>query len=364
MKVLIENTPRLAIAALVFLCGSMAADSAPQNVKNNGEVKVLAIPSTSSNLQPGGKVASKPQPVNPESKVVTKTQANKPQVASQKSKVAQSTPKGSKKFPLNGAILLSQDSSAVTGDTFSSQNARKGLLIDPLVLPSSDKSRKASPSSTFGVPSAYGASWRNVFVGGGFIGSGRAATPADGSISFGAGFGDSVKSIGVELDFAIISLSDAFADSGSIGFKVHKVFPELDNLAVAAGWSNPITWGAANDAKDTFFGVVTKAFDLMPGQINTLPLTVTTGIGTGAFRSVGAIKAGTNDPNFFGSLGLKVIPEVSLVSTWTGNQLNSGISAAPFPQIPFVLTVGAGDVTDNRGNGTRLLINGGFGFTF
>jgi hypothetical protein len=273
--------------------------------------------------------------------------------------------------------LLAQASpdSSVTGDTFSreAQKARQELLIDPLVLPIGDTSgRRAFPGSTFGVPSAYGANWRDVFFGGGLVssgefvdGSGRTQNvKADGSIGFGAGFGDAVKTVGVELDVSIISLRDAFADSGAVGFKVHKVFPQLDNLAIAAGWTNPIDWGDAQDAQETVYGVVTKAFDLRPNTGNTLPLTVTAGIGTGAFRSLGAIKENTNDPNFFGSLGLRVIPQLSVITTWSGNQLNMGVSAAPFKQVPFTLTMGAGDITDNRGTGVRFLMTGGFGFSF
>lgn len=272
------------------------------------------------------------------------------------------------------SVFLSQAGSEVTGNTFSPENARKSLLIDPLVLPETS-TPPALPGSTFGVPSAYGASWRNAFVGGGFIGSGGFDRPVgngqqffevpnDGSISFGAGFGDPVETVGFEVGIGIISLTDDFGDSGAIGFKLHKVFPEADDLAVAVGWTNSLTWGDANDAKETLYGVVTKAFDLQPGNKNPLPLTVTAGIGTGAFRSQGAFNAGTNDPNVFGSLGLRIDPQFSLISTWTGSQLNLGISTVPLLDIPFTLTLGAADITNNRGSGVRFLMTGGFGFKF
>lgn len=274
--------------------------------------------------------------------------------------------------PQTLAQSVPTDSSGAAGDTFSSeaQKIRTNLLIEPL-FGSGQQTLRPVPGSTLGVPSAYGANWRDVFIGGGFVGSGQFSTPTrvfdldpDGSISFGAGFGDAVKTIGFEVDIAIISLRSDFADSGSIGFKFHKVFPELGNLAVATGWSNPIDWGDSNDAPETVYGVVTKAFDLRPNYNNPLPLTVTGGIGTGGFRSKGAIDAKDNAPNFFGSVGLRIIPQLSVINTWTGNQLNMGISSAPFRQVPFTLNVGAGDVTNNRGNGVRFLMSGGFGYSF
>lgn len=270
------------------------------------------------------------------------------------------------------------DSSGVAGGTYApssqaAQEARDSLLLDPLVGPIDKK--LPQPGSTFGVPSAYGASWRNVFFGGGFVGSGEFTVPSstgpkkldvdpDGSLSFGAGFGNPIENVGFEVGIGIISLRDSFGDSGAIGFKFHKLFPEAGNLGIAAGWTNALDWGDANDAQETVYGVVTKPFDLRPGTANPLPLTVTAGLGTGSFRSTGAIDAGSNDPNFFGSVGLRVLPQLSLVNSWTGNQLNMGISAAPFQDIPFTLTLGAGDVTNNRGNGVRFLMNGGFGFSF
>ena len=94
-----------------------------------------------------------------------------------------------------------------------------------------------------------------------------------------------------------------------------------------------------------------------------MQLTVSAGVGTGSFRSTGAIAAGTNDPNFFGSVGLRVIPELSFVSSWTGSALNLGVSAAPF-DFPLVVTAGASDVTNNTNEGTRFSASIGYGFRF
>ncbi|MEL6602973.1 MAG: hypothetical protein AAFP20_07075 [Cyanobacteria bacterium J06614_10] len=246
-------------------------------------------------------------------------------------------------------------------DTFApltEEEIRQQLLIDPNAV--LDRPRPV-PGSGFLTPSAYGADWGDAFIGLAGVTAGN-RSDLDGSASVGIGFGDAIRNIGAEVSVGIISL-DGFADDGIVGFKLHKVFPQVNNLAVAAGWSNAIKWGDANDAEDTFYGVVTQRFDLQPEKTNPLPLTVSLGIGTGSFRSTGAIAAGDNAPNLFGSLGLRVIPELSVVSGWTGSGLGLGVSAAPF-EFPLILTAGVSDVTDNTVEGPRFNASLGYSFSF
>ncbi|NEQ49259.1 MAG: hypothetical protein F6K11_03875 [Leptolyngbya sp. SIO3F4] len=271
------------------------------------------------------------------------------------------------KQELPGGSNLAQtsvpDSSGSVGDSFSPENLtdeelRQLLSVETPFFPPP----VPAPASSFGTPTAYGADEGDAFIGIAGVGDGD-QSDTDGSLSLGVGAGDAVSSVGVELNVGIISL-DGFGDDGQIGFKIHKIIPEADNLAVAIGWSNPITWGAADDAEETIYGVVTQRFDLQPNnKSNSLPLTVSAGVGTGSFRSKGAIKAGDNPPNFFGSVGLRVIPEMSVVSSWTGSALNLGVSAAPF-DFPLVFSAGAADVTSNTRDGARFAASVGYGFKF
>lgn len=257
---------------------------------------------------------------------------------------------------------IAQDNTFSVDDTFApltDDELRQILLINPNFAPGRPR---PAPGSGFLTPSAYGADWGDAFVGLSGVTAGRDDNKWDGSAGLGIGFGDAVENVGVEVSLGIISL-DGFAEDGTIGFKLHKVFPKADNLAVALGWSNAIKWGDAGRAEDTFYGVVTKAFDLRPGNANPLPLTASLGVGTGGFRSNGAIAAGSNDPNVFGSLGLRVIPELSVVSGWTGRSLGLGVSAAPF-DFPLVMTAGVSDVTDNTSTGPRFNASLGYSFSF
>lgn len=249
-------------------------------------------------------------------------------------------------------------------DTFAETNKlRQQLLIDPITT---EVRGQPAPASSAGTPTGYGASWRQAFVGAGLyfpFDDDR----IDGSVAAGFGVGDAIRSVGVEFDFNFTSLGTPddfdFGDSGSIGFKIHKYFS--NGTAVAIGWSNPVKWGDVNRAKDTIYGVVTKAFDLQPNNPNNrMPLTVSVGVGSGVFRSKGAIAADENSVNIFGSLGLRVAPQVSLISSWTGNSLNVGGSFAPLRNTPLVINAIFTDVTDNFDRGTGLSLSAGYVFQF
>ncbi|NJL64807.1 MAG: hypothetical protein HC903_27080 [Methylacidiphilales bacterium] len=254
-------------------------------------------------------------------------------------------------------------SSEVTGDTFGDINKlRQELLIDPIVI--EEASGKAAPGSSAGTPTAYGASKGQAYVGAGLyvpLDKGR----SDGSLSIGVGAGDAVKSVGIEISADITSIgTQDFGDSGQIGLKIHKSFE--DGAAIALGWSNAIKWGDANkNAKDSIYGVVTKAFELQPDAKNKLPLTVSLGVGSGTFRSEGDIRTNQqNVVNVFGSLGLRVIPEASIVTSWTGNTLNAGASLAPFKTVPLVINAVFTDLTNTFDNGIGFSLSSGYSFQF
>jgi hypothetical protein len=259
-------------------------------------------------------------------------------------------------------IAQTTDSSGFTGSFEDMSQARRDLLVDPLATVGGGK--KGSPGSTFGTPSGYGAAANDGFVG--LSGAVSDTGIVDGSAVVGFGLGNPRESIGLETALAIISLKDGFGDRGALGLKAHHSFD--NGIAVALGWSNAIRWGLgtqnnSGNVKETVYGVVTKRLELQPeNEANKLPLTISAGIGTGSYRSVGAIQANTNTPNFFASLGLRVIPEASVITSWTGNSLNLGTSIAPF-KVPVSLTMGLTDITNNNA-GTGFQASLGYSFKF
>ena len=261
---------------------------------------------------------------------------------------------------------INPDSSGVVGDSFdnSSEEFKQEQLIDPIIIPRPiPRSQKfiPSPGSTIGVPSAYGASWGDVFIGA--AGAITDEDVVDAAVSVGLGFGNPNKSLGLEVGLGIASIEGDNAGAGLIGFKVHRSLGADTKIAV--GWANAVKWNIASSG-ETVYGSLTHRFKLQPGnESNQLPLTMTLGVGTGAYRSTGSLEAGENVPNVFASAGLRVIPRASLISSWTGSQLNVGTSIAPL-DVPLTINIAATDVTSNREGISRtgLLVSTGYVFKF
>jgi hypothetical protein len=233
--------------------------------------------------------------------------------------------------------------------------------------------RRANPSSSLGVPTGFGAQWGNAWLGGAYGSSRLFSSGSDGSIGFGVGLGDAKNLVGLEVFTGIFNLNSDDTNGGSqgsggaVGFKLHRLLDDRGYFSAGLGMGNVIRWGTENvygGDYDTYFGVVTGRFDLQEGQDNPLPLIISAGLGTGAFRSKGALDASEQNVNVFGSVSLRVIPEISLISTWTGSQLNLGTSLAPFHNFPLVINLGAGDVTGAYPQGARFIMSLGYGIKF
>jgi hypothetical protein len=253
----------------------------------------------------------------------------------------------------------------------SAQELQELLEVKEIPEPSE---RRANPSSSLGVPTGFGAQWGNAWLGGAY-GSSRLFHPSsDGSIGFGVGLGDARNLVGLEVFTGIFNLNGSddsdggsAGSGGAVGFKLHRLLDNRGYFSAGLGMGNVIRWGTENvygGDYDTYFGVVTGRFDLQEGQDNPLPLIISAGLGTGAFRSKGALDASEQNVNVFGSVGLRIIPEVALISTWTGSQLNLGTSVAPFRNFPLVINLGAGDVTGAYPQGTRFIMSLGYGIKF
>jgi hypothetical protein len=279
-----------------------------------------------------------------------------------------------KKPELSTEVEVSSPEEDIPSD---SDTLRQQLLIDPIIKTQESiiktEPRRAFPGSTAGTPSGYGASGGQVYVGVGLLFPLEEDSDGfpDGSYSAGFGLGDPFKSLGLEVNVNFASSGGTYFNggefdvgtSGYMGLKLHKYL--RDRTSVAVGWSNALKWGESSDNKDTIYGVVTRAFVLQPDNPHhQLPLTISVGFGNGGFRSLGARAAGGNNANIFGSLGLRVIPEASLVSSWTGNRLNIGTSIAPFRNRPILINALLTDISRNFDTGLGFALSAGYSFKF
>lgn len=219
----------------------------------------------------------------------------------------------------------------------------------------------ASPGITIMTPSGYGAGWGSAGVGLGLQERTRFTDRADGVAGFGMGFGNPRKTIGVTLGITVTDLwGNAFQD-GSVSVKLHRQLP--NDFSVAAGVQGALTWGET-DGGTSVYGVVSKRFILR--QEASKPLSqvyLSLGVGGGQYRSESHIDNDVDSVGVFGSVALRVAEPVTAIAEWTGQDLTLGLSVAPFRNIPLVISPAITDVTGSAGDGTRVILGIGYGFS-
>ena len=227
-----------------------------------------------------------------------------------------------------------------------------------------------SPGSSTGTPTAYGADWGDVFVGAGFQARMRYVSDtlplrkrSDGAADFGFGIGNAESALGLELNLTSFStVRSGFFHHSTISFKIHRQLPW--NMAIAYGWEDAIRT-KGTDGWTSMYGVLSAGIPLRNDPDAAFGwVTVTAGAGNGRFQREKAFYARENHLNPFGSVGLYVIPQISLIADWTGQDLMLGASIVPFARIPFFITPSFADCTGSAGDGARVVIGAGLDFNF
>jgi len=250
----------------------------------------------------------------------------------------------------------------------------RDLLIEP-VLPTIPRpeqvpkkqtsqqksSRTYTPGLSFGAPSAFGASWGDIFVGAGAAtpGKSRDGNP-DGSMTAGFGLGDPYNLIGLELAFNNGSVKN-FGYNGTFDLKAHRIVYRKTNhaIGVAAGWRTFAQYGTEGIRPSGVYGVVTSYSFLQPDNpVNPMALSFSLGAGGGDFRQ------GKDTTGLFAGFGVQVHPQIGMGIGWSGVGLNAGISVVPLANIPFAITAQGADLTDNSVGGRILVLTVGYGFNF
>ncbi len=247
------------------------------------------------------------------------------------------------------------------------QRLRQEFLIEEPQLKQQTLSAKlaefvVTPSGSISTPSAFGATFGQIFGGFGFQSRTRFTNQADGGLALGVGLGEPQKIVGLDVTLAILSLFGDNAGRGSFSFKIHRSLPE--GFAVALGFENAIRWGET-DAGSSIYGVVSKFFQFTETTEEPFSqLTLSLGVGGGRFRSEGAIEDGVNSLGVFASAGLRIVEPVSAIVEWSGQDLNAGISLIPFPKVPLTVNLAGADLTGNAGDGARFVMSIGYNYFF
>jgi hypothetical protein len=233
----------------------------------------------------------------------------------------------------------------------------------PLQKPESFLSTGSAPATTILTPSAYGQVVRSFGVGLGFQSRTRFSNKPDGSLGFGFGLGDPRKGIGLDIGITTFSsFRQGFFEIGGISFKINRALPA--DFVIAVGTQNLLTWGGV-DTSPSPYAVVTKKFRLRDDQDTPLSqLYVSAGVGGGQFRSESDVDRGTGSVGAFGSIALRVVRPINLITEWSGQDLTVGLSIAPLRKTPIIITPAVTDITGNAGDGSRFILSFGYGLRY
>lgn len=224
-----------------------------------------------------------------------------------------------------------------------------------------------APGTSFAAPSAYGASRGQGFLGLSGIydhdGKGMVDGSArvDGSMVAGVGFGDPVKSVGIELSGTITSLRNTFGDSGQAGIKVHRIVDAASRTSIAFASTDAVRWGQAKLSPRSQYLAITG--DLPVRLIGNYPLSVTLGAGTGSYRSLSSILADDNKLGVFGSIGTQLTERTALSLSHLGGRTNVGLGLTPF-NAPISMMVGVTDIEGKSAAGKQLSVSVGYAYRF
>ena len=240
-------------------------------------------------------------------------------------------------------------------------------------------------------PSAFGAS-TGFFVGAGYQNQtrpniygnppnnggftpGTIKRPETYAYSAGVGLGDARNFFGLETVATTYTRQGAGSfDNGGISFKIHKQLG--DNFAIAGGYENAITFGnnsgvfgnntdgGVNGGR-TGYGVASVILNPDPNLGFFSNTTLSVGAGAGRFRTVGDIRSGRDTINVFGSVGTRLLPFVTLIADWNGQDLGVGLPISiPLGGASLQITPAYVDLVNNETGGSRFVVSGGLGFSF
>jgi hypothetical protein len=221
---------------------------------------------------------------------------------------------------------------------------------------------RAQPGVSASSPLAFGPNLGDVFVGAGYQARTRYTNAQDGTVSVGAGVGNSQSAVGLGLVLTSLStVHSGFGNRMVAAVQLHRDLPA--NAAVGVGVEG-IKVDGINDSKESYYLAVSQSEQLGDASGWFSSLMLNAGVGNGRFQSEKDFNAKKNGWNAFASAGLRISPAFSAIADWTGQDLALGVSIAPLPSVGLVLTPALADVTGSAGDGARFTLGAGLSWHF
>lgn len=178
-------------------------------------------------------------------------------------------------------------------------------------------------------------------------------------VSFGVGFGNPAKNIGVQIGSNVLDVSQM--DLYNLGAKVHRYIK--NGISIGAGVENIYMFGSGGygDAVPSVYIAITHNLGYTHSPETFLSrISYSIGGGYGRFSELTELDILHNNSNngtyAFGALQFRVFRMLNCHVEWTGTNLNSGISIhSRIGKIPFSFVFSAADLTKYSGDGVRFL---------
>ncbi len=271
--------------------------------------------------------------------------------------------------------LLLVAAAAVPSVGIAQQPTKEQLLLPPLPADWKPAAQggifgRSAPGVSTASPLAFGPNFGDVFFGGGYQQKTRNGGGDDGSLSGGFGLGNSQTAIGLEVVLVSAStVRSGLFERTMMSLKAHKSLPS--NSAIAFGVEG-INLSGESGADPNWFVAASRVVALRNGGDDNTPFSqATLNIGAGNGRFCQAEEVATDVFNtkdcgamVFASAGLRANKYIGLIADYTGQDINLGVSLAPFPKFPIVLTPALVDVAGMANKEMRFTLGAGIGMRF
>lgn len=218
---------------------------------------------------------------------------------------------------------------------------------------------QATPALAYGIPIGFGAARGHIFGAAGIQRGLRGARDfVDGAVYSGQGFGDAHRYGAVEVTLASYSTMRNTFRNRSLSLKLHRRIGRA--MGIAAGVENAFIAGRPDGGRSAF-AVASYRLRVRSAGARPRSVTGTVGIGDGRFNSVPRVQREANKASVFGSLSVRLARPLSVLATWNGQDLTTGVSVAfrAVAGLPVVVTPVVLDVTGHAGDKPRLALSVG-----
>ncbi len=230
----------------------------------------------------------------------------------------------------------------------------KALDYSPLSFPNSH------PKS-FMTPTGWGASNGMIFFGMGITAPAPYSPNNDGAMMLGVGIGDPYENLGFQVGVVNYDISDW--QRIGLNMQLHRYLGSGSSIGVGAEHIM-ITGKELSDVDESYYVVFSQGL-LDKAQVNQevtrTKLHYSIGVGKGRFseKSPDDVAAGKGEHGtwVFGNVAYELFDNFNVICEWTGTNLNAAVGKTFFisNSVPVCVTVGLADLTENSGDGVRLI---------